>query len=351
MARAVLQVLKPDLSIFTIGKTGAGKSSLVTDLIGPKALKSIPDEKRPRSASGMKNCTETAEMYEIEIDVHVNDDEGQSGKQKGKVCVYDTRGFSDIESTEKEYDKTVALMEKVCKGEENGIILICIEMHRRLDINAMETMGRVHRKLGDKIWKLAVIALTKADEYPEAEWLEGKLWYQRSVPILTDRFIAAVLHAKTYLKQVCTSDEHIGEEYHIGMLPKTFDDIPIVPTSKLSSRGAMSKMATVGYEKWFDELLTKCCARESGASFVQMNPDRTSRFHSHPPDYIMKDVDKEKYEEILEQVRSHYARTRAHRHQDGFLRYLAWKVYWKMWYSGRIDTYERFELMVEDAQR
>ena len=66
------------LSIFTYGETGVGKSSLVRDLLGPKA------PRRPEVRSGTKSVTTETVNYNVDIgkDLFVN--------------VYDTKGMFEL---------------------------------------------------------------------------------------------------------------------------------------------------------------------------------------------------------------------------------------------------------------
>ena len=70
----------------------------------------------------------------------------------------------------------------------SGVLIVCIPMHERLDEAALETLAILHDKIGKDIWRYTVIALTKADEYPQAQWLESKKWFNKSAPIIKSEF-------------------------------------------------------------------------------------------------------------------------------------------------------------------
>ena len=85
------------LRIFTVGKAGVGKSSLIRDLIGPKA------KRKPAVAAGWNACTMKLSTYDIPVGDGVS------------VHVYDTRGMFDAESGSHE-DTTANRLCEVCSN-------------------------------------------------------------------------------------------------------------------------------------------------------------------------------------------------------------------------------------------
>ena len=248
------------LHIFTVGKTGAGKSSLVKDLVGPSA------QRKPVPKSGLRPVTLEAEAYDIFVgDV--------------SVLVYDTRGLCDV-SGEQHASETLDKIGEICNNDVHGLLLVCIDMHQRMDESTLKTLALIHRKFGKEIWRYAVIALTKADTYPTNEWLGEKSWWVRKRPILEEKFEAELHDAEVYLRSLFIStDADAGSENSIGLTREDFDElaIPFVPTSKLTNNEAMKRMEIVGHESWFDTLLVECVKRERGIALVKIHSQRLSR--------------------------------------------------------------------------
>ena len=241
------------LGIIMFGKPGAGKSTLVVSLLGSGAAK------MPLIGSGMQPVTTATESYIVAV----SDVRG--------VKIYDTRGIFDVSGGHHE-NETIRKVGEVCNNDcTGGVLLICIEMHERIDRSTMERiLALLHRTYLKRIWKVTVIALTKADRYPESEWLRSKKWYQSKQKVLKEKFEGALREARQYLRSLFTSDT-------VGMSEEEFDElaIPILPTSQLTT-DAMSKMEKVGYESWFDTLLETCCTRKQGAAFVKIHSKRLS---------------------------------------------------------------------------
>ena len=242
------------LQIFTAGKVGGGKSSLTNCLVG--------DLKKPfTTAPGWRPGTTNVEKYKIQI----------KNSKDAFVYVYDTQGLSGDSSQPKIMDETAELIEKMCSNDVNGVLIVCIAMYERFDKSTEDTLTKLHRKFGDQnIWKHAVIALTKADAFPD-EWLEPKKLWQRSAPILKRKFEETLSNCREFLKEMFTKT--IDGRNPPWMTEEEFDDIPILPTSKLT-KTALSKMEDVGHQFWFENLLIKCCEREQGMVLINIYSKR-----------------------------------------------------------------------------
>ena len=308
------------LSIFTYGKTGSGKSSLVGDILDPKALR------RPEVQAGMEPVTNETRVYEIAIP-----------NAKGlsvKVC--DTRGMLDlhvVEDEDEKDDETLRFVGDVCLNDVNGVLLICIPMHERIDRSTLDLLALLHKEHHEKgIWRFVVIALTKADEYPETEWLKmKKTWTLITSPFLTQKFDEAFSSAKATLKRIFTSKKH-----KICMSEEEFSGIPILPTSQLYNKSALSKMECVGKESWFDALLLECCKREQGRHLVTIHQRRLTHL-------VPKRLDEAGFPASVGPRIVPYIR-HAMETEVGHIALIgAWKIYWYLAYSKQLVTSPRFQ--------
>ena len=253
VSRSFFQSSK-SLSIITIGKTGAGKSSLVRDLLG------LESTRKPSSRAGIKPVTTAIEHYEIAF----GDDM--------VVKIYDTPGLFNVCGGSYE-SETLREISEICTNDVDGVLLICIEMHQRVDKTTLETLARIHRRHGKEIWGSAVIVLTKADQYPRSEWLESKKWWQNEQPMLKKSFEEDLTAAKDYLQSLFTTSRDVVSDCYIGLTEEEFKDIPILPTSKLCYK-AMIRMEMVGHESWFTDLLVECCKGEKSKVLVKIHSKR-----------------------------------------------------------------------------
>ena len=316
-----MEKLGKSLSIFTVGKSGVGKSSLIRDLLGPNAKES------PVVEDGMRPRTMTENEYVIPVGDGVS------------VNVYDTRGMFDGLDEHHE-EKTTSLVGKVCHNDLNGVLLVCIEMHNRLDEGNIKTIALLHQKFGMDIWRFAVIVLTKADKYPEDEWLRSKKFYQRADPILKREFENRLQECKAYLEEIFTSTK-AGSQCYIGISQQEYDalKIPILPTSTLNPK-ANKKMEAVGHESWFDMLLLECCKQEQGAALVRIHSKRLANLSRDIVDKLdPTNVLGAEFDVLIRSiVQSPFGKTAL---------VLAWKLYW-LKYSHRVINAPRFEKKVEE---
>ena len=300
------------LTIFTYGKTGVGKSSLVRDLLGPNA------PRQPEVRSGSKPVTTETKKYEITIDNGLS----------VKVC--DTRGMFELLSDEEDKE-TLRVVGNVCLNDVNGVLLICIPVHERIDRSTQELLTVLHKEHHEKgIWRFVVIALTKADNYPENEWLRKHTqWVETPKSYLKPEFMKAMSDAKESLKNIFTSGQ-------IGMSEEEFNKIPILPTSQLSNQSALSKMDEVDSQSWFDALLLECCKKERGTHLVTIHSDRLANLS--PEKLVSAGFPSESGATIIPVIKYMMGS------DVGYLALImGWKVYWHLVYSGQLTNSPRFE--------
>ena len=270
---------RPSASIITFGRPGSGKTSLAH---------SISDDKTFAGKSGMRPGT--VQMFQTSI--AVGDVELQ---------VIDTRGMKDATKATKQDEETFDKISRIISNDgtsTNGVLIVCIEMHERVDESTIATLAMLHKRFEVNVWYRAVIALTKADRYEESKWPEPpKRLGRRSMTkaFYKDNFTKKINECKEDLKYYFTRED-CKPKCHIGMTSEQFDelDIPIVPTSELTGE-AMKRMKKVGQEYWLDELIVSCCQREKGIVLLRLHKYRlcnlpSSLVHKLEQEYLAKDM-------------------------------------------------------------
>ena len=299
-------------NIYTYGMGCSGKSSIVRELLGPKA------RKKPKVESGAKPVTLRKETYEIPVgDVVVN------------VC--DTPGMFALnqERRDKETINDTAIV--WLNDRFGGVLLVCIPMHTRMDKSTMQLIAHLsNNDIRKEIWQYVIVVLTKADEYPEREWLVNSRG-RKSRLVLSEKFKETLDTANEELKAIFTSPD-------VGLTEKEFLSIPILPTSQYTDNPiAMKKMEQVGFESWFDVLLLQCCKKDHGLGLLNIHKDRLANlrrdalvnagYPAHVAGKLVPFIQKRLKEDI------------------GYLALIMqWKIYFKLVYSKRLIGPSPFEL-------
>ena len=249
---------KKSFTIVAVGKPGCGKSTLIGDILGPHA------KKKPTVGSGKDPVTTETAVYKILVD-------------DVSVDVCDTRGLFDTVGGDHEKE-TIGIVKEICTNDRNGVLLICMEMHGRSDVSTAETLALLHKNCGPEIWRFVVIALTKANQYPEENWLVSKGRWEASGTVLKREFESCLAENRQHIQRLFTDTTHIKESCRIGMSIEEFEAlrIPILPVARLHPKDATKRMETVGYGTWFTFLILQCTMREKEVGLVTIHKDRLS---------------------------------------------------------------------------
>lgn len=235
------------LTVVTVGKTGSGKSSLVRELLGVDSA----EPRRPCVKSGLQAGSTEPAPYE--------------NKLLGYKII-DTPGLLNVHLGN--YNQaTVNVVEQIVKGSVPGVLLVCIEMHSRLDVSTMQVLALLHNKHGEKMWDHVVIALTRADEYPEHAWTESTPANKPKNQELKERFEKELEEAKIFLKNSITSQDAKTEACHIGLSQEAWMKckIPIIPTSQ-SIPSVAKKMKQIKHGHWLLEIRYAIRAKYPGTT-------------------------------------------------------------------------------------
>ena len=335
---------KKSFNIFTFGKTGSGKSTLGKAIIGDGKETATPEEHY-----GWDACLAKPRRYECKVG-------------NVAVAVIDTLGLFDANAdAQDDVDGTVRAMGLVFRKDEKssglgGVIIVCIDMHERLDESSIKPLAALQQKFGSGIWAHVIIALTKADRFEAEKWLEGKPRREGKAAYLKRRFEEEVSKRKKWLKTLFTRCNDTAEEsadFAIGLTPEQYDElkIPIIPTSELKKQ-ALTKMDKVGQECWFDELLVECCARENDVGILAIHTQRMAHLPRKVIDRIKSFIPQEFMENALTRAGSVLQWARDARHSKEFFKRIpslfVYCVYWK-YYIKKITSSPRFQVLTIKA--
>ena len=134
------------LTIFVVGKTGVGKSTLINSLLGDTI------DERAKVASGPDPC-----KHEL-IEEH-------RGSWYGiPTVMYDTRGLGDPTVNIKEYKKKFKEKFSQC---DRFLVLICQDFTSKYDESVRDFAKVLSRnfKKNYNIWRNSILVLTKANEF------------------------------------------------------------------------------------------------------------------------------------------------------------------------------------------
>ena len=308
---------KKSLTIFLFGKAGSGKSSLGKSIVG------IDAEDGPIEFSGWASLKTKDTHFRMTVG---NVD----------VTIVDTRGLCDGLEDANDFE-TVQQMGDVLNNDRSGVIIVCLEMHQRVDESTLKPLIFLHEQFGMAIWAHVIIALTKADRYEEGKWLDMCPRGKSKAEYLVCRFHDEVSICEDYLQAIFTLDER-KLKYRIGMTKREFEElqIPVIPTSQLR-RMEMRKMDKVGHDYWFDELLLHCCARDKDAGIIQIHPERLANL----PKEVLQKVD----ETLAKRASAFVEWARKKRIDPSLLKYaavLVWSCYWISYYT-KLTASPRFQ--------
>ena len=270
--RAIGDVNK-SLTIVAVGKPGCGKSTLIGDILGPDA------KEKPKVGGGKQPVTTETTVHKIQVgDVSVD------------LC--DTRGLFDTDGGDHE-KVTIGLVREICTNDRSGVVLICMEMHGRTDAATAQTLALLHESCGPEIWRYVVIVLTKANQYPEEDWLATKGRLEAKGTVLRREFENCLADNQQSIKRLFTDTTRIKETYQIGISKENYESlqIPILPVARLNSKDAIKRMENVGYGSWFTILLYKCTMRESDVGLISIHKDRLSSLSSKIEKLIKEQID------------------------------------------------------------
>ena len=245
-------------TIVAVGKPGCGKSTLIGDILGPHA------KEKPLVGSGKDPVTMETSVYTVLVD-------------DVSVRVCDTRGLFDTLGGNHE-EETIEIVNGICTNDRSGVVLICMDMHGRTDVSTAETLALLHKNCGPEIWRFVLIALTKANNYPEENWLEKKGRWELPSTVLKREFENCLEDNKQHIQRLFTDTEKTKESCRIGMSIADYEAlrIPILPVARLHPKDATKKMETVGYGTWFTYLILQCTLREREVGLVTIHKDRLS---------------------------------------------------------------------------
>ena len=262
------------LTIVAIGKPGCGKSTLIGDILGPDA------KEKPKVGSQKDPVTTETTVHKLQVgDV--------------SVVMCDMRGLFDTVGGDHE-KVTIGLVREICTNDRSGVILVCMEMHGRTEQTTARTLALLHESCGPEIWQYVVIDLTKANQYPEEDWLAKKGRWEASGTVLKREFEDCLADNQRSIQRLFTGTAlKKSVKCQIGMSKEDFESlqIPILPVARLNSKDAIKRMENVGYGSWFTILLYQCTTRESDVGLTSIHKDRLSSLPRKIEKLIKEQID------------------------------------------------------------
>ena len=140
--RAALSELRkdcPKFGVLVIGRTGAGKSTLINNLLGKQVA---------HVGHTLQSETPAVKVHEVEV-------EGVP------IVVYDTPGLGDIKGKEEE-QRHLEIMKGILKQKKVHLVVYCFQMNETTMTSSIVGTFHKYHQIGVE-WKRSVIALTFAD--------------------------------------------------------------------------------------------------------------------------------------------------------------------------------------------
>lgn len=221
-----------EIAFFVVGKTGAGKSSLINSLVGKKVAKVSkgpdPVEHKP-------------------IEPH----EGEVGKHKIKVLLYDTKGLG----TRDDIKLVKRFKQEMVRGGNQFFILICQKITDRLDDSVIHFAELLAGELKDNYSLLirCIFVLTYANQYFDGDQYEDESDNEE----LND----SAEKRKTEMKMImATWSEKFKKHLQEYEVPED-----IIMKMHVCVAGNRKTRALPVTEDWIEELLDTC--RSTGKEF------------------------------------------------------------------------------------
>ena len=131
------------LVFVTAGKPGAGKSTLINNLLGLRGKKAAESKASPKSV------TKAVDYYEEEV-------------HEITVRIIDTPGLEAKDLTSKEEHQTLADLSVFTDGKAD-IMLYCMRLTDRADEKDERIVKKLTKAFGKEIWRHTVLVLTYGD--------------------------------------------------------------------------------------------------------------------------------------------------------------------------------------------